>query len=334
MRKLSANICTKNPLCFRNIFLKYFLSAIIFLTSSSGAVFATGSLQVYSDSTDILGRWDITVSMDGKDLPSWLEIKHSGYNMLVGRFVSVSGSARPVSRIHFKDGVMSFAIPPQWDVQPNDLQVQGKFVNGAFEGTMIFPDGKTHTWKGTRAPVLRHAENVIWGNPVTLFDGKNMSQWHTAGPNQWVVESGILKSPHSGSNLVSNDKFNDFKLHIEVRYPSGSNSGIYLRGRYEVQVEDSYGREPSDILFGAVYGFLPPNEMTAKPAGEWQIFDITLIGRRVTVVINGKTVICEQEIPGITGGALDSHEAEPGPIYLQGDHGPVEYRNIIITPAT
>ena len=119
-------------------------------------------------------------------------------------------------------------------------------------------------------------------------------------------------------------------MQLEVRYPKGSNSGIYLRGRYEVQVEDSYGKDPSSILFGAVYGFLTPNQMAAKPAGEWQKFDITLIGRRVTVSINGKTIIHDQIIPGITGGALDSHEGLPGPIMLQGDHGKVEYRNISI----
>ena len=72
---------------------------------------------------------------------------------------------------------------------------------------------------------------------------------------------------------------------------------------------------------------LPPRGMEISP------YDITLIGRRVTVVANGKAIIVDQIIPGITGGALDSKEGEPGPIMLQGDHGPVEYRNIIITPA-
>jgi hypothetical protein len=86
-------------------------------------------------------------------------------------------------------------------------------------------------------------------------------------------------------------------------------------------------------LFSGVYGFLTPNTMAAKKPGEWQSFDITLVGRLVTVVANGKPVIIEQNIPGITGGALDSREAEPGPIMLQGDHGPIEYRNIILTPA-
>jgi hypothetical protein len=100
-----------------------------------------------------------------------------------------------------------------------------------------------------------------------------------------------------------------------------------------LQIVDSKGQEPSSVYFGGIYGFLTPNEDVAKAAGEWQTYDVTLIGRRVTVVANGKTIICDQIIPGITGGAMDSKEGEPGPILLQGDHGSIEYRNIVITPA-
>jgi hypothetical protein len=142
-----------------------------------------------------------------------------------------------------------------------------------------------------------------------------------------------MKSPHSGSNLVTNKTFKDFKLHIEFRYPAESNSGVYIRGRYEVQVIDSKGLEPSNVLLGGVYGFLTPSEMVARAPGEWQSFDITLVGRMVTIIANGKMIICNQAIPGITGGAIDSHEGEAGPILLQGDHGAIDYRNIIITPA-
>jgi hypothetical protein len=145
--------------------------------------------------------------------------------------------------------------------------------------------------------------------------------------------NGVLQSPKSGSNLITDEKFNDFKLHIEFRYPKESNSGVYLRGRYEVQVSDNKGEAPLKDYFGAIYGFIEPVEQAAKAAGEWQTYDITLVGRLVTVVANGKTIICNAPIPGITGGALDSNEGEPGPIMLQGDHGPIEYRNIVITPA-
>ncbi|HEY9363140.1 MAG TPA: DUF1080 domain-containing protein [Chitinophagaceae bacterium] len=289
------------------------------------------SIEKDSDSTAILGRWDITINMEGKDAPSWLEVKHSGYNMLVGEFVGVSGSARPVSRVHLKDGKFSFSIPPQWEHEPDDLSVEGTLQGDGLSGEMTFPNGKTYKWTGKRAPVLRHNEPA-WGKPIVLFDGKDLNAWHATGENQWIAKSGVLQSPHSGSNLVTNQAFKDFKLHIEFRYPKESNSGVYLRGRYEVQVIDSKGMQPSNVLFGGVYGFLTPSDMVAKDAGEWQSFDITLIGRMVTIVANGKTIIYNQEIPGITGGALDSNEGEAGPILLQGDHGPIEYRNIIITP--
>ncbi|HEU4632350.1 MAG TPA: DUF1080 domain-containing protein, partial [Flavisolibacter sp.] len=167
--------------------------------------------------------------------------------------------------------------------------------------------------------------------PVRLFNGKDLTGWHAMGENQWKAENGILRSPKSGANIVTDKSFTDFKLHIEFRYPQGSNSGVYLRGRYEVQVMDSKVVSPVDL--GGVYGFIAPSELVAKAPGEWQSYDITLVGRMVTVVANGKKIICNQEIPGITGGALDSREGEPGPLLLQGDHGPIEFRNIVITPA-
>src|SRR5699024_2102386 len=121
--------------------------------------------------------------------------------------------------------------------------------------------------------------------------------------------------------------------HVEFRYPEGSNSGIYLRGRHEIQIVDSYGQEPDSHLLGGVYGFISPNVNASKRAGEWQKYDITLRRRMITVVLNGTEVICNRRIPGITGGVLDSNEGEPGPIMLQGDHGSVQFRNIRITPA-
>jgi hypothetical protein len=313
----------------KRIFFSVFM--IVILGSMKKSEAQTNPQQ--SDSVAIQGRWDITINVNGKMVPSWLEVRHSGLKMLVGRFVGPGGSARPVSRIDLENGKMSFSIPPQWEPEPNDLKVEGTLQGDNLSGTMTFSNGNTYDWTAKRAPALRRKTMPEWGKPIHLFDGKDMSQWHTTGENQWKVESGLLRSPHSGSNIVTNQKFQDFKLHIELRYPAESNSGVYLRGRYEVQVEDSKGKEPLDIYFGAIYGFLPPNEMVAKAPGEWQSFDITLIGRMVTVVANGKMIICNQEIPGITGGALDSDEGAPGPILLQGDHGPIDYRNIIITPA-
>lgn len=278
------------------------------------------------------GRWDLVISKDKELLPSWLEIRHSGHKTLVGRFVYAFGSARPVSHVKVKDGKFSFAIPPQWEAGENDMEFEGKLVGEKLKGTMKYTDGERYNWTASRAPKLAAVENPVWGAPREIFNQKNLDGWYASRENQWVVENGILTSKKSGSNLITNEKFTDFKLHIEFRYPKDGNSGVYLRGRYEVQVADNKGNEPSDIFFGGLYGFLTPNEMVAKSAGEWQAYDITLIGRRVTVVANGKTIISDQIIPGITGGALDSREGEPGPFMLQGDHGPIEYRNIVVTP--
>lgn len=279
------------------------------------------------------GRWDMVIAQDGKELPSWLEVRHSGNHTLVGRFVYAFGSARPIAEVKIKDGKFSFAIPPQWEPGDRDMEFEGAIAGDKLSGTMVYTDGKTYTWTATRAPLLHPQKNPAWGKPVSLLNGTDLKGWHATGDNQWIVESGILKSPKSGSNLVTDNAFKDFKLHLEFRFPKGSNSGMYLRGRYEVQIIDSKGMEPEDGLFAGVYGFLTPNEMTAKDAGEWQTYDITLVGRRVTIVANGVTVIHDQIIPGITGGALDSKEGEPGPLMIQGDHGPVEFKNITITTA-
>ena len=281
----------------------------------------------------IIGRWDITIQGQDGSMPSWLEVRKSGNKTLVGQFVAVVGSARPISKVEVNGNGFRFAIPPQWEQGANDLAVEGTLEMDALSGTITFPDGAKHSFTGKRAPALRPTVLPTWGDPVRLFNGRDLTGWHPLGAtNQWQAASGILRSPKSGSNLATDRLFNDFKLHIEFRYPKGSNSGVYLRGRHEVQIEDTTSGEPGLGVIGAIYGFIAPSEIAAKPAGEWQTYDITLIGRMVTVVLNGKTVIANREIPGITGGALDSNEGDPGPIYLQGDHGPIEYRNITLTP--
>lgn len=282
----------------------------------------------------IEGRWDITIDMKGTKLPSWLEVRHSGYNTLIGQFVSTSGSARPVSVVHFKDGEFNFSIPPQWEKGEKDVRISGKVDGDKISGTMVSPEGETYSWTGQRAPKLRRDKAPAWGKPVELIKANSLEGWKPLGKdNNWVVKNGVLSNPKSGANLASESKFEDFKLHLEFRIPKGSNSGVYLRGRYEIQVTDSYGAEPEYDQMGAVYGFIIPVELPAKPAGEWQTLDVTLTGRLVTVALNGKTIIHPQEIPGITGGALDSNEGTPGPLMIQGDHGAVEYRNITVTPA-
>lgn len=288
---------------------------------------------VYAQSQEeIIGKWDLEVIKGDRILPSWLEVKLSGNRTLVGYFVAESGSARPISEVFFHEGTVDFSIPPQWDGF-NAMHFSALVSKGVLEGTILNSEGEAMSFTGVRAPKLIRSQEVKWSKPRSLFDGTTLNQWkplESERQNQWEAQDGLLVNPRSGVNLITEEKFTDFKLHIEARYPAQSNSGIYLRGRYEVQVEDSYGKEPSSILFGGVYGFLTPNEIAAKKAGEWQVFEITLIGRRVTIVANGKTVINDQIIPGITGGAIDSKEGTSGPIMLQGDHGVVAFRNISI----
>ncbi len=298
-------------------------------------IFATALDTKAIDAKALVGRWDLTVDVDGKASPSWMEVKLSGFSTLVGYYVAVVGSARPVAHIHFDNGQFYFKIPPQWEGGNKDFEIKGELLGDKITGTVTTSEGKAYSFTGVRAPLMKRASAPIWGKPIKIFNGKDLTGWKTfGGENQWSVQKGILTNAKGGANLMTEQKFNDFKLHIEFRYPKGSNSGIYLRGRYEVQIEDSpKDAHPTSVLFGGVYGFLAASEMATKGPGEWQTYDITLTGRMITIIANGKTIICNQEIPGPTGGALDSNEGEPGPIYLQGDHGPVEFRNITIIPA-
>ncbi|WP_143304666.1 3-keto-disaccharide hydrolase [Chitinophaga vietnamensis] len=322
----------------RKNFLAFGMSCLMALgagaTSANGKHIAAQQTQLAADAKALIGRWDITIDEEGKAVPSWLEVKLSGTRTLVGYFVGASGSARPVAKVNFDNGKFSFSIPPQWEGGDKDFVIEGELAGDGIQGTIVTSEGKKYNWKGVKAPLLKRTVAPVWGKPINLFNGKDLAGWQIKPGNQWIVKNGILTSPHSGVNLVSEQTFTDFKLHVEFRYQKGSNSGVYLRGRHEVQIEDSdKDAHPSSVLFSGIYGFIAPSEIAALGPDKWQSYDITLIGRMVTVVVNGKTVITNQEIPGITGGALDSHEGEPGPIYIQGDHGPIEFRKIVITPA-
>ena len=283
----------------------------------------------------LVGRWDLTVQKPGGNVPSWLELRSSGRIALVGRFVGEVGSARPVARVDLgRDAHIRFAIPAQWETGDGDLRFEGRLDGTRLTGSLTYPDGTRFPFTGVRAPSLRREGEPRWGDPVRLIASDGLSGWRVlGGESRWRVADGVLHNAGSGGNLVSEHAFGDFKLHVEFRYPKGSNSGVYLRGRYEVQIADSIPAQPVNDLLGSVYGFLAPSEVVQAKPNEWQTYDITLVGRMLTVVANGKTVICNQEIPGPTGGALDSNEGAPGPLMLQGDHGVIEYRNIVLTPA-
>jgi hypothetical protein len=286
--------------------------------------------------TPFLGRWDLTLKAPDREYPSWLELREEN-GALKAEMVGRWGNARPLPKVEIAGGKLTFVSPKEEEESKADLVFVGTLQGSTLSGTLNGPDGKTWSWTGVRAPSLKRDHPPTWGQPVALFDGKDLTGWRMDKPNSekvWKVENGALVTPGNGPELINNSKFEDFKLHVEFNCGPDSNSGIYLRGRYEVQIETDSIAEPPSHHMGAIYGFLAPDPEQPRKPGEWQTYDITLVGRTVAVVQNGHTIIDQKEIPGITGGALDSHEGLPGPIYLQGsEKGRVAFRKIEITPA-
>ena len=282
-----------------------------------------------------LGRWDLTLKTPLRDYPSWLEITQENAQ-LRARMVSRWGHARPLPKIELSNGRITFVSPKEEEDRKDDMVFEGKLSGKRLVGITTGPDGTPWQWTGERAPSLKRKSDPKLGKPTQLFNGRDLNGWKRSDPESrvtWKVENGALVSPGHGPELITDAKFEDFKLHVEFNCAPGSNSGVYLRGRYELQIEDDPEPEGPTMRAGGVYGFLAASPEQPRKPGEWQTYDITLVGRVVTVVQNGQTIIDKQEIPGITGGALDSHEALPGPIYLQGSEGGhVAFRNITITP--
>jgi hypothetical protein len=281
----------------------------------------------------LLGRWDITIQGEDGAYPSWLEVRLRTESELAGRFVGRVGSVRHVASIDFDAGELAFEVPVQYEPQTRSLRFEGVLANGALTGTTQSADGATLTWSGTRAPRLPANLEPPSAEPIMLFNGRDLAGWRPRSEDHagcWRVADGVLVAAPPCVDLISEQMFGDFTLHAQFNYPAGSNSGLYLRGRYEVQIQDDAGKALDPLRMGGVYGFLAPAVDAARAAGEWQTLDVTLVGRRVTVILNGTTIIDGQEIPGITGGALDSREGLPGPIMLQGDHGPIRFRSLTL----
>ena len=283
-----------------------------------------------------LGRWDVTLTAPDREYPTWLEISQRDGKLQV-RMVGRWGHARVLPKAEFLGDRIRFVSPKEEEGREDDMVFEARLDRGALVGETRGPDGAVWKLRGERAPTLERGGTPRWGKPVELFNGRDLAGWHASDgnpPRTWSVENGTLVSSGRGAELVTDDQYDDFKLHIEFQVAPGANSGIYLRGRYEVQVEHDTHPEGPDRVLGGVYGFLAPSPMPARTPDQWRSYDITLIGRRVTIVLDGVKVVDDQEIPGITGGALDSHEGQPGPLYLQGsEQGRVAYRNIVLTPA-
>jgi hypothetical protein len=315
------------------------------------------------------GRWDMTVTVGNDRYPSWIEVIDKGGNLeawVQQRTAHVAPAAAAKMNGQRLIVTVAEAAParsasgkrPAIPARPQivwELSEQGGKLSG------VQKTGDT-TWQlsGVRAPELKAAPPKAWAAPEPLFNGKDLTGWQPINntpeaargkyASHWAVSNGELTNTARGSNLRTTRTFNDFKLHIEFNCPSNENSGIYLRGRYEAQVGPASSAErelagkksgmstggaytyPNRFGFvGCIYGRVGPS--TPPPfRPEWQTYDITLVGRLVTVVFNGVTTVNNQEIAGITGGAIDANEAEPGPIYVQGDHhGGIRYRNITIS---
>jgi Domain of Unknown Function (DUF1080) len=311
-----------------------------FLFTRGGATMPIDSSAPNSSAKPFLGRWDLTLRTPVREYPSWLEI-YEAKGELKANMVGRWGNSRPLPQIEISHGSVRFISPKDEENRTTDMVFQGKLVAGKLIGTTTGPGGEAWTWVGERAPSLERTGAPRWAKAIPLFNSRNLDGWHEYSANpfpesghHWTVADGMLLSPGNGPELAGDRKFQDFKLHLEFNCGPSSNSGVYLRGRYELQIENESVDEPPSHHTGGIYGFIVPQPELPRTTGKWQTFDVTLIGRRVTVVQDGQTIIANQEIPGITGGAINSHEALPGPIILQGsEKGQVSFRNIVITPA-
>jgi hypothetical protein len=302
-----------------------------------------------------LGRWALTIPGNGA---GWLGIENHG-DWLDGSILWGGGSVVPLESVYVVDDTLYVTRIQELERKDQEGKVVTKQrftetisakLNGpnALNLTQTKPETDGYglivrEFTGARIPDLGEPPNlkrVKFADPIQLFNGKDLTGWEamsTTATIGWTAKDGILTNdaPRSGANfanLRTTAEYEDFNLTLEVRVPTGGNSGVYLRGIYEVQVEDSHGKPADSHHMGAIYSRITPSATVEKPAGEWQTMDITLVDRHVTVILNGTTIIDNQPLLGCTGGALRSDEFVPGPIYLQGDHGSIEYRNLVLRP--
>ena len=324
-----------------------------FVVLAAAALFAPS---VLAADNPFLGRWALTIPGGGA---GWLGIVETN-GQLKGSILWGGGSVVPVTTTKVEGDTLIVTRVQQ----SRQKDAEGKTVvkkstetiTAKLEGDTLKlttstagddgqPRGRAADFTGKRIPPLPPAPDlakVKFGDPISLFNGKDLSGWKTMGqaPSAWKVEDGILRNDavqeagqhKSYANLRTEREFEDFNITLEFRVPQDGNSGVYLRGIYEVQVANSFGRKNDPHNCGALYSRILPSENVSKPPGEWQTFDITLVDRHLTVIHNGKKTIDNQPVLGCTGGALWSDESRPGPIYLQGDHTSVDYRNIVLRP--
>lgn len=273
-----------------------------------------------------LGRWDFNITTPGGTRAVWLGVTEKDGKLDVW-YQPTGGNVYEVKTYKVNGSHLTLTLAPNltWEVEASGDKLNVVQKRG----------DKTVELTGVRSPELKRNPPKAWTNPEPLFNGKNLDGWEPIGNpshSHWTVEDGLLVNKEHGANLRTKRTFEDFKVHYEVNCPDNGNSGFYLRGRYEVQIEyEPLSENPPERRIGSVYGRITPNPELPRTPGQWETFDVTLVGRIVTVVRNGTTIIDHKEIEGITGGALDANEGEPGPFYIQGDHtGGLKFRNITV----
>jgi hypothetical protein len=289
--------------------------------------------------SDFNGRWDLTTL--NRPRAWWVELNGVGSPTPSGKFVSAyGGDMNTIDTVLVENGELRFTIAnPGRNAKGPAPVYRARLVNGKLEGTLETPGSSAEPvkWTGVRAPVIADKDDGSWkeGKPVELFNGKDLTGWKPLNPAvemKWSYKDGILRNTPPTTDLISEQKFWNFKLHVDFRIVEHSNSGIGLRGRYEIQILEDYGKPPNSHSAGALYSRIPPSVNASKPAGEWQSYDIRLVGRTLSVIHNGIKVLDNVQVDGLTAIANNSDEAEPGPFIIQGDHSYVEIKSFLVTP--
>lgn len=291
--------------------------------------------------TEFHGAWNITVP-NPRNRAWWLKVDGTENDRLSGWFVGApGGQVDPITDLRVRDGELTFSFLRTRDGKPLKLVYRAKAGGPGLTGSVEEyldgePAGPKLAWTATRAPELPELDGREWQpGPAVELVGADLANWRqvVAGRPGWFVEDGLLKNKQGASDLVSVRKFWNFELQAEYRYSPKSNSGIALRGRYEVQIFDDHGQPPSFHGQGALYCRETPRVNASKPAGEWQVLEARLVGRQLTVTLNGEKVL-DHVVALPTAMSIDAAEDQPGPIGLQGDHGPIEFRRITVRPLT
>ena len=282
-----------------------------------------------------LGRWNMTGTGTDANRIYWLDLTEQS-GQLKGMFLNRSGSPIALASVKVENGTLIFQLPAGRNNTPG-TEFRAKLEGGKLIGSHTERD-RTINWVGVRPPAWPPANangKHTYDKPIDLFDGKSLDAFLPQSGDKivnWAVENGVATNTPPSSNLVSKQKFKDFRIQAEYKLGEGSNSGIYLRGRYELQVLDDFGKPAESHGHMAIYGRKAPLVNASKPTGEWQTMDAIVVGNRVTVTLNGQKVHDNAELEAVTGGALDVDELAPGPILLQGDHAKVWFRKVTVTP--